>query len=89
MTFRHTALGFALAALAGAPAAHAEIAYQPKIDPCGYGYVDADLDADGTVTEQEVTEASREAFAQYDADASGDITPEEFEAATRRPASAP
>ena len=79
MTFRQTALGLALAAVAGAPAALAQNGGEmPESDACETGYVHFDANADGMVTEQEVAEASAQAFEQYDADGSGELTPEEY-----------
>ncbi len=79
MTFRHTALGLALAALAGAPAALAQNSGEtPEIDPCTAGFVQFDTNGDGLVTEQEVAEASAQAFELYDADDSGELTPGEY-----------
>ncbi|RDC73329.1 hypothetical protein DLJ49_07090 [Rhodovulum sp. 12E13] len=77
-TLRTAATGLALAALASAPAPAQD--QSGATDPCESGFVDVDLNDDGTVTEDEVQRAAQAAFAAYDADASGDVSPAEYAA---------
>jgi Ca2+-binding EF-hand superfamily protein len=64
----------------------AEKGYEPKIDPCNAGFYEADMNADDTITQEELEQAARASFEMIDADKSGEVTAEEYEECGNRTA---
>jgi Ca2+-binding EF-hand superfamily protein len=64
----------------------AEKGYEPKIDPCNAGFYEADMNADDTITQEELEQAARASFEMIDADQSGEVTAEEYEECGNRTA---